>query len=79
MADRKRKGKLGVNQLRDAWKRYRDGDTIFDDELDMLVKDTKQAIDLLIYRREFGIAVRTLAQDLMTLEGFQRARKNRAA
>ena len=75
----KKTRKLGVHQLRDAWKRYRDGDPIFDDELDMLVKDTKQAIDLLIYRREFGIAVRTLASDLMTLEGFQRARKNRAA
>jgi hypothetical protein len=69
---------LGVNQLRDAWQRYRDGDPIFDDELRALIKDTRNAIDTLIYRREFGIATRTLCQDLATLEGYQRARKEAA-
>lgn len=79
---RKKTRKLGVHQLRDAWERYRRGDHIFDDELRLLVNDTRKAIEMLEYRREFGIAHRTLCQDLCTLESFQRARregKKRAA
>jgi len=75
MVSRKKTRKLGVHQLRDAWERYRVGDHIFNDELRLLINDTRKAIEMLEYRREFGIAHRTLCQDLVALEGYQRARK----
>jgi hypothetical protein len=61
--------------LRVVWDCYRVGDHISDAELDALITDTEQALKALRYRKDFGIAVRVLAQDLASLEGYRNTRR----
>jgi hypothetical protein len=68
MAKRKR-------ELRVVWDCYRRGDHISNRELDTLIEDTSRALNALCYRKDFGIAVRVLAQDLASLEGYRNARR----
>jgi len=70
----KARKELSAQDLRKAWNRYRKGDNVSDTELRRLIADTKVALDALIYRNDFGVAVRVLAQDLMSMEGYLSAR-----
>jgi hypothetical protein len=63
----------------DVWERYRRGDLITDHELEVLLKDTKRALDSLVYRSDYGVVTRALAADVAALEGYQRARKLRSS
>ena len=61
-------------ELRVVWDCYRRGDHINDQELEALIVDTHQALNALLYRKDFGIAVHVLAQDLTSLEGYRNSR-----
>jgi hypothetical protein len=61
----------------EVWKRYRRGDHITDHELEVLLKDTKRALDSLVYRNDYGVVTLALAADVAALEGYQRSREIR--
>ena len=60
--------------MRKTWERYRRGDHITGGELLALIDDTEVALRALVYRSDFGVVTRVLAQDLSSLEGFANTR-----
>jgi len=66
---------MAKREMRIVWDCYRRGDHISDKELDTLIADTESALNALRYRKDFGIAVRVLAQDIHSLEGYRNARR----
>ena len=61
--------------MKKVYKKFCDGDSISNDELDRLLQDTRHAIDALDYRPEFGIATHKLLQDWSLLDSFKQARE----
>lgn len=61
--------------LKAAWDKFSVGDSISDEELDGMIKQTEAALPYLIARSEYTLARRDAAITLNRLQSYQQARK----
>lgn len=66
---------ISAADLKAAWIKFDKGDHVSDRELDALIANAKEGQRYLHARGERFVSSRT-SQDLMALEGYQRARKD---
>lgn len=62
-------------RAKEAWRKFRIGDRLDDDELDLIIREGELLAVLLYNYSETGGVLRALHQDLSTLTSIKRARK----
>jgi len=68
---------IAEQQIREIYKRYRDGNGITDTELEQLLDAIEGALPFLAASPAFSLVYREARTDRVALEGYRRARQER--